>query len=260
MSLQWPIFHIAESPESLVAGIVENLIEAISTTLWRTSAGRRFHLALAGGSTPRLLYKKLADTTGFEAEKCEIYFTDERCVEPDHPDSNYGMACETLLSGVVMPEGQIHRMEAEWHDLEQAARDYDRLLHQRLPRNESGQPSFDLVLLGMGSDGHTGSLFPETPALEEDERLVVVNDSPQGVSKRLTLTYPALNQARRVWFLVTGEEKADMVATIFRQIGGSETETGRLPAARVRPKGGELVWYLDRAAAAVLQNALGDGG
>ncbi|MFH0793514.1 MAG: 6-phosphogluconolactonase, partial [bacterium] len=238
-------------------GIVESLIEAISTTLWRTSADRRFHLALAGGTTPRLLYRKLANTADFEAEKCEIYFTDERCVEPDDPDSNYGMACETLLSGVVMPEGQIHRMEAEWHDLKQAARDYDRLLRQRLPRNEAGYPSFDLILLGMGADGHTASLFPETRALDEMEQLAVANDSPPGASKRLTLTFPALNQARRVWFLVTGEEKAATVATVFKQIGG--TETGRLPAARVHPRGGELIWFLDRSAAAILQRVMGAG-
>jgi 6-phosphogluconolactonase len=183
----------------------------------------RFLFCLAGGETPRETYKHLALPAFSERVRWDrtwIFFGDERAVPPDHPESNYRMAYETLLSKVPVPENQVFRMRGE------------------LPR-------FDVVLLGLGIDGHTASLFPGSPVLREVFRTVAaVHVAAAKIPQRLTLTFPVLNAAAHIVFLVTGPEKAKIVRTVLSDHGG-------LPAALVRPMDGELIWLTDRAAASL---------
>jgi 6-phosphogluconolactonase len=189
-------------------------------------------VALAGGSTPRDLYGLLASDDyreRFDWEDLEVFFGDERAVPPSHPDSNYGMARRALLDHVGVPAASVHRMEADAANLDEAADRYAQLLPERL----------DLVLLGMGADGHTASLFPRGDALDEQERRVVPSVAPNG-TRRLTLTLPALNAARHVVFLVLGAEKAPALASIR---AGDD-----LPAGRISPARGDVTWIVDREA------------
>ena len=172
----------------------------------------------------------------------QIYFGDERCVPPGDPRSNYRMVSETLLSKVPLPPENVHRMRGE-DDPSAAAAGYE----ARLRQDFAGAPRFDLLLLGMGADGHTGSLFPGSPALEETGRWVTVARDPAGAS-RLTLTLPVINAARTVAVLVSGREKA---GTLKRVLGAEDRAVG-LPIQRVRPAEGQLVWILDEAAASLL--------
>jgi len=211
----------------------------------------RFTLALCGGSTPRLLYRQL-EREDLDWSKVELFFGDERCVPPEHADSNYRMAREAFLDRVALPAANVHRIRGEL-DPDPAAAQYEGELARIFALAPGELPRFDLVLLGLGTDGHTASLFPGTPALEERERLVVANrlgadgsgtDGPD----RVTLTYPVLNAASAVLFLVAGEGKASVAADIV-----GRTEAGRaLPAAGVQPVDGCVIWMLDRAASASL--------
>jgi 6-phosphogluconolactonase len=190
-------------------------------------------VALAGGSTPRALYELLASDDYRDRSDwhdLEVYFGDERAVPPDHPDSNFGMADRALLSHVPLAEDAVHRMEGEADPLEAAAERYAMALPDHL----------DLVLLGMGPDGHTASLFPGQEALDERNRRVMATTGADG-SPRITLTYPAIDAARHVVFLVTGESKREALGAIRR---GED-----LPAGRVRPTDGDVIWIVDRAAA-----------
>jgi len=198
-------------------------------------------LALAGGTTPRRTYQLLAEPGGHEGvpwERVLFFFGDERCLPPDHPDSNWRMARQALLARVPIPAANVFRMAGEAEDPERAATAYQAELVELL----GPAPRLDLALLGMGVDGHVASLFPRSPALAEERRLVCAAPGPRPGERRLTLTLPALNAARAVLFLITGEEKAGLVAEV---LAGGRTE---LPVARVRP-GGEVHWLLDRAAA-----------
>ncbi len=212
-----------------------------------------FQVALAGGSTPKALYKALAKPPYIDAvdwESSEVFFGDERNVQPQHEDSNYRMVSRCLLDHVPLVASQIHRMPGEGPDLERSAEGYEGVLRKRLIPDEEGVKAFGLVLLGLGPEGHTVSLFPGSPALEEQERWVVACRDPHEDEMRLSLTLKAINQARRVWFLVTGEEKAGVVASVLN--GGGEG----LPASRVDPTEGELLWLLDPAAASELDDTL----
>jgi 6-phosphogluconolactonase len=195
-----------------------------------------FRLALTGGSTPRPVYERLAETRGIDWGRVELYWGDERCVPPDHEASNFRLAEESLLSRVPVPPERVHRMEGELAP-EEAARRYQEAL---------GDEPLDLVLLGMGDDGHVASLFPGCPEADEREARVVVARGPKPPAERVSLTMRAINEARAVYFMVAGSGKADRVAEIFREI---ESGAPRLPAAMVSPRGGEPVWFLDEAAA-----------
>ncbi len=201
-------------------------------------------IALAGGSTPRRLYETLAEPAvraQIRWERLEFFFGDERAVPPDHPDSNYGMAWRALLSQVP---ATAHRMQAEAG----AAAAYEELLRSRIAARHDGFPVFDLILLGMGQDGHTASLFPGTAALHESARWVVMNDVPQLGTRRMTLTYPVINAARRVWILISGGGKREIVG----QCLAARSEAGRekqWPVLGVHPADGELIWWLDAVAA-----------
>jgi 6-phosphogluconolactonase len=204
-----------------------------------------FLVALSGGSTPRALYEKLAEPSisgQIDWSRAQIFFSDERFVPSDSDQSNYHLAQQALFSKIQINDRFIHRVATENISPQQAATEYGEGMRRVASVGDAEVPQFDLVLLGLGPDGHTASLFPGTEALEDTAHLVVANDVPQQNAWRITFTYPLINAARCVMFLVTGAEKADIVAEVF--------STSNLPASRVLPSDGEMVWLLDEAAAA----------
>jgi 6-phosphogluconolactonase len=208
----------------------------------------KYTVALSGGSTPRGLHQELV--TNFSQrlpwDKVFFFWGDERHVPPDFPESNFRMAKETLLSRLPIPAENIFRMPGELPDANQAAIIYEQTLREFL-RPPSGQfPRFDFILLGIGSDGHTVSLFPGTKALEEKQHFVVGNWVEQHSTWRITLTYPVLNSAANVMFLVEGSGKAEIVRKALKD------PSANLPCQAVRPENGELIWCLDQGAAARL--------
>lgn len=208
-----------------------------------------FALALSGGSTPRGLFQLLttpAYSGQIDWQKVEVFWGDERTVPPDHADSNYRMAKETLLDHVPLPADNIHRVLAELPPV-QAAQAYEDTLRQFF-ESHSGQPRFDLVLLGMGDDGHTASLFPHTAALDETEPWVVANHVPQLDTWRITLTYPVINHAAHIVFLVSGTGKAAPLKAVLE----GPRQPHDLPSQGIQPTEGELVWLVDQDAAAQL--------
>jgi 6-phosphogluconolactonase len=214
-----------------------------------------FTVALSGGSTPKALFRLLAGEGdgAFRGRvpwgSVRVFWGDERHVPPDHPDSNYRMTCDTLLSRVPIPPENIHRIQGEEPEAEKAAEAYEQALCRVFRVAEGQLPRFDLVLLGMGPDGHTASLFPGTPALHERKRLVVAQWIEKLQTRRITLTVPVLNNAALVVFLVSGAEKAETL----REVLLGEYRPERFPAQLVRPTDGRLLWLVDQAAARCLR-------
>jgi len=207
----------------------------------------KFSVALSGGSTPRGLYTLLASAAcrdRIEWTRTHVFWADERCVPPDREDSNYRLAAELLLSKVTLPQGHIHRMHGE-DDPATAAVAYDKELRSFFG---GGPFTFDLIILGVGADGHTASLFPGEPAVTETGRLAVSVPAAGRRKTRITLTLPAINAAREVLFLVAGDEKAPMVRDVIE----GRSAFG-YPAGLVRPVRGNLIWYLDTAAASMMR-------
>jgi 6-phosphogluconolactonase len=215
----------------------------------------RFTVTLSGGSTPRRSYQLLAAEplrAQVDWEHVEFFWGDERCVPPDHADSNYRMAREAMLGHLPIPAEHVHRLEAERADRDAAARDYEATLARVFGATPGGEPpSFDLIMLGMGPDGHTASLFPHTKALDETARWVVANFVPKFNTDRLTLTRPILNRAREVLFLVAGADKAERLVEVLT----GPADPKRLPAQSIQPDG-HLVWFVERAAAERLPSSL----
>jgi 6-phosphogluconolactonase len=213
----------------------------------------RFLIALSGGSTPKTLYQMLALPEWqrrFNWDQILFLFGDERCVPPDHPDSNFKMAHTALFQPLNIHTDQISRMKGEHGEPAAAAQEYEETIRSLTNSPVPHVPRIDLVLLGLGDDGHTASLFPGTAALQEQNKVVTVGQAPTGVRSRITLTLGVLNQAAVILFLVTGAGKASMVRRAIKP----ETEADRsLPAARVAPESGQLVWMLDQAAGAQLK-------
>ena len=238
---------IVEDPATLAETAAAAIVDAAAQAM---AARGRFTIALAGGATPRATYQRLAAAPYRDRmpwERAFVFFGDERAVGPDHVDSNYGMAHAALLSAVPIPPAQVFRIEGEAGDTEVAAAEYARTLASVFETRRSELPRLDLVLLGLGVDGHTASLFPGSPVLKEVFRTVAaVHAAAAAVPQRLTMTFPILNAAARVMFLATGAEKAKVVKAAL-----TERATG-LPAAMVRPVDGRLLWLLDRAAAKLL--------
>jgi 6-phosphogluconolactonase len=206
-----------------------------------------FRVLLSGGSTPRKLFTLLAAAPrdALPWQRTQLFWGDERCVGPDHADSNYRMTRETLLDAVALPASQVHRLEGERADLDAAAHDYQRQVAAAFGVPLDGPPPvFDLVLLGLGTDAHTASLFPHTAALAERRRWFVANDVPQLHTRRLTATYPLLNAARAVLFLVAGADKAEALA----KVRSPEGDINDAPARGIAPAGA-LEWLVDTAAA-----------
>jgi 6-phosphogluconolactonase len=209
----------------------------------------RFSVALAGGSTPRRIYEILAgDGPGRDIEwpMVHVFFGDERCVPPDHADSNYRMALEALLSRVAIPAENVHRMIGEGDAVANARLYEDEL--RTFFGDDAEWPALDLVMLGMGDDGHTASLFPGTAALEERGAWVVANWVEKFDTFRITLTAPAINHAARVLFTVTGAGKAERLAEVVE----GPRDPSRLPSQLIEPRSGTLDWFIDEAAAARL--------
>src|SRR6059036_3916983 len=240
-----PTVTVVPDPDALADAAARLIAEAAAHAI---EARGRFMWALAGGETPRVTYARLALPPFRERvdwRRVWVFFGDERAVPPDHPDSNYRMAHETLLGKVPIPAAQVLRIRGEAEDLEVAAAEYAGALGTAFGTRRGELPRFDLVLLGMGVDGHTASLFPGSPVLREVFRTVAaVHVAAAQIPQRLTLTFPILNAAARVVFLVTGPEKAKIVRTVLSEHGG-------LPTALVQPTDGEPVWPTARAAAAL---------
>ncbi len=226
---------LEESSRRCAVLVVETAVQAIC-------ARGRFTVALAGGSTPKHLYTLLAEEPNRSAvdwSQVFVFWGDERCVPQDHPDSNYRLAAESLFKRVAIPKEQIFPMPGNMEP-GAGARQYETRIHRFFQGED--MPCFDLVLLGMGEDGHTASLFPGDKVLEERERLVAAVSPPAGVKPavgRLTLTLPLINNARNAWFLVSGAEKEKIAAAIVGNTPGS----GHLPAAMIRPQG-SCRWFL----------------
>jgi len=209
-------------------------------------------IAISGGSTPKTAFALLADPSQpwrgrMPWEKIDLFWVDERCVPPDHPDSNYRMTREAMLDHVPLKPEQIHRIEGELEPEIAAAR-YEELLRSRFGLEGADVPRFDVVQLGMGTDGHTASLFPHTKALHEFNRLAAANHVENKDAWRVTLTLPVINNASQVFFLVGGAEKAQILKEVFEEPRDAE----RLPSQLITPAGGILTLLLDRAAAALL--------
>jgi len=214
-----------------------------------------FSVALAGGSTPKGLYALLANDVSLRGaiawEQMHVFWGDERPVPPDHVDSNYRMAAAALLSKVPIPPQNVHRIHGEEPDPQAAARAYERDLRRFFAVPRGAFPRFDLVLLGLGSDAHTASLFPGTAALDERERLTVANRVDKLDTTRITLTVPVLNNARRVVFLVSGADKAAALKTVVE----GPYAPNDAPAQLINPNAGHVIWMVDRAAAQLLRRA-----
>jgi 6-phosphogluconolactonase len=234
--------RVVEGPAALAEAAAE---EWRARALAAIAASGRFAVALAGGSTPRRLYELLAaPSAGYRAAhpwgRTHVFFGDERAVPPDDPESNYGMARDALLARVPVPGENVHRIRGE-EDPEVAARRYE----DELRAFFGAAPRFDLVLLGMGADGHTASLFPGSPALDDPARWVAAPFVPALGVRRITLTLRALESASRVVFLVSGAAKAPVLARILSGGPGAMA----FPAGRVRAPAGSVLWLVDRAAA-----------
>jgi 6-phosphogluconolactonase len=224
-----------------------------------TVAGGSFTVALSGGSTPKAMFAILAASPFLETVPwSSIYFFwgDERCVPPDHADSNYRMTRETLLANVPVPEENVFRIPAEMEDHDRAAEEYSATLTKFFlqHRRQSGTaplaqlPRFDLVFLGMGPDGHTASLFPGTTALHAGDRIAVANFVEKFNSYRITLTAATINNARNVTFIAGGADKAEVLRNVLE--GPYQPEL--YPSQLIRPHNGSLLWMVDEAAAALL--------
>ena len=233
----------AEEATQLVAKLFESIIcEA-------AAARGACHLALAGGTTPHRLYQYLAAKGASGRvpwEEARVFFGDERDVPHDHVESNYGMTQRTLLDHVPIPPSRIHPMPADADDLAAAAAAYERTIRTFVPAGPDGVPQFDLILLGMGGDGHVASLFPSIEPAAEEGRLVQACFVPVLGRHRMTFTFTLINAARNVILLVTGSDKADAVAGV---LGDDEAAKRRLPGAAVVPKDGKLFMVLDAPAA-----------
>jgi len=234
--------------EELSLAAAERFLELAALALTTKAC---FCVALSGGSTTRRLYQLLASSqfaSRIAWEKVQLFQVDERCVPPDDPESNYHMMREALLVRAPIPEANFHRLRAELPDRQEAARLYAEELDRVLQPRAGEWPRFDLVILGMGADGHTASLFPGTPALSEATLWVMATSVPTLGTHRLTLTLPVLNAAAEVIFLVSGAEKAKALATVL----GDSPAALLLPAQLVRPVLGDVWWYVDQAAAQCL--------
>jgi 6-phosphogluconolactonase len=242
-----PEIRIVPSAEALFQAAAGEFVQAAEESV---RAKGSFAVALSGGSTPKGLYSLLAGDPNLRArtpwDKTYFFWGDERHVPPEDPDSNFRMAREAMLSCV--PAGQVFRIKGEIPDASAAAEEYERELHGFFTLPNGQLPRFDLVLLGMGPDGHTASLFPGTKALLEQRRLVVANWVGKFFTDRITLTPPVLNNAARVMFLVHGEDKAPPLKGVLE----GPFEPDQLPAQLIQPRDGKLLWLVDATAAHLL--------
>jgi 6-phosphogluconolactonase len=244
------------TPQELFAAAAEEVIRAATGAVAQRG---RFTIALSGGSTPKSLFNLLATNarTVLPWDRMFFFWGDERHVPPTDPDSNYKMAEETMLSKIPVAAGNVFRIAAENPDAAAAAESYEKTLQKFFalePNREKpgGFPRFDLILLGMGPDGHTASLFPGSAGLQEKSRLVIANWVDKFKTHRLTFTLPLLNAAACVAFLVSGTDKAPALHAVLE----SDAPGEQYPSKLVRPTDGKLIWLIDRAAASQLTSAV----
>jgi 6-phosphogluconolactonase len=215
-----------------------------------------FTVALAGGSTPKTLYGLLVNDPALRSQvpwdKLHLFFGDERSVGPDHPDSNFRMATEAMISKAPLKPEQVTRIKGENPDIEQAAKEYEEALHSYFKLSDGQYPRFDLLLAGMGNEGHTLSLFPGTKALHAGNRIVSSNWVGKLFTQRITLTAQGANNAKRIIFMVTGADKAPALKAVLE--GPYEPE--QLPAQLLQPANGKLLWLVDTAAGAMLSTGI----
>jgi 6-phosphogluconolactonase len=239
---------LATDANHLATAAAQIFLESVAAAV---SARQQAVVALSGGATPKRLFEILGDDyhrTRIPWDKLHIFWVDERCVPPHHPDSNYGVAKTALFSKVSFPESHLHRIHGEVTPPSEAARAYESEL-KAFFKIEKSLPVFDLITLGLGEDGHTASLFPGTEALLEKTKWVAAPYVEKLSAPRITLTLPVINAARKVLFMVEGAKKA----AILREVLPEDAPQHR-PAQRVRPENGELIWLFDRAAASELPN------
>lgn len=241
-----PQVRIFSSAEELFRASAEKFCEIGKRSIREHG---RYAVALSGGSTPKGLHQQLATTFASELpwDKVFFFWGDERHVPPDFPESNFRMAKETLLSKLPIPHNHIFRMPGEIPDANQAAGLYEQALTDFFCPGAGNFPRLDFILLGVGPEGHTASLFPGTKAVEEKQRFVVGNYVAVHSTWRITCTYPVLNNGANVMFLVDSSSKADIVRTALKD------PSANLPCQGVKPLNGNLMWYLDKAAGAKLE-------
>jgi 6-phosphogluconolactonase len=249
-------YVVEPDPAALAWRAAQHLVELIEEAV---AARGRARIAISGGTTPKATFKLLADpaqpfVNHVPWEHLELFFVDERTVPPDHADSNYRMTREALLDHVAIKPENVHRMRGELEP-EVAAAQYEFDLRRTFRLEGAETPRFDVVTLGMGDDGHTASLFPHTHAIHEMGRLAVANQVPQKDTWRVTLTWPVINHAREVFFLIEGAAKAARLKEVF--MGPKDVE--RLPSQLIWPASGILTLILDKAAAAELPPVGADG-
>jgi 6-phosphogluconolactonase len=237
------------TPQELFSAAAEEVVRAAEESV---AARGRFTIALSGGSTPKGLFNLLATNARsvLPWDRMFFFWGDERHVPPTDPDSNYRMAEEAMLSKIPVAAGNVFRVPAENPDAGAAAEAYEQTLRKFFQLEPGQLPRFDLILLGMGPDGHTASLFPGTAALQEKSRLVVANWVDKLKTSRLTLTLRVLNAARCVAFLVSGTDKAEALKAVLEGDAPGE----QYPSKLVRPTDGKLIWLVDRAAASGLSS------
>ncbi len=239
---------VADDPAGLYALAADALIDLARQSIQQHD---RFTLALSGGQTPRGLHRELlAEHRRRDVDwtKVAFFWGDERSVPPDDEASNFRMAKETLLKPLGIQKEQVHRFHTEIGDWPECAAAYQQRLSNVFRVSPPAFPVLDLILLGMGDDGHTASLFPFTEALRERKRWVVANPVPQLQTERLTMTAPCINAARNVWFLVAGQAKAARLA----QVLNGPSDPDRLPSQLIQPDQGQLRWFADQAAVSEL--------
>jgi 6-phosphogluconolactonase len=249
-------YYVEADPAALARRAAQYFAEMVGEAVEARGYAR---IAISGGSTPKAAFELLADPNQpwrnrMPWGELDLFWVDERCVPPEDAESNYRMTREALLDHVSMRPQQIHRIEGELEPEAAAAR-YESELRNCFRLEGAEYPRFDLVALGLGNDGHTASIFPHTTAVHESYRLVVANHLPQTDADRITLTWPVINHARSVFFLVAGREKAEVLREVF--CGPSDPE--RLPSQLIWPSSGILSLILDKDAAALLPATDEDG-
>jgi len=237
-----PVVRVLTDPPAVFSAAAIEFLQRARTAI---KGSGRFTVALSGGSTPKNLYSLLATQSDVPWDQIHFFFSDERHVPPGSPDSNYRMANESLFSQAPIPKLNIYRIPAEIPDADNAAQSYEQTLRKFFQLEDDELPRFDLILLGMGPDGHTASLFPGTAALHEDGRIVTANWVEKYKTWRITFTYPAINHAAAVLFMATGAEKQEALLQVLQ--GKPDPET--YPAQGIKPTNGSLIWLVDQAAA-----------
>jgi 6-phosphogluconolactonase len=239
--------EIVKDSEDLATVAAEHVLLIAKSAIEKRGS---FTLALSGGSTPKRLYELLASADRPFKEQIpwystSLYWGDERHVPPSHPDSNYRMVDEAMLSKIPIPKENIYRIKAEDPDAERAAKEYEETLYSTIDLKREGIPIFDLILLGMGEDGHTASLFPNTSILNEREKLVSSVWVEKLLATRISLTPIVINNASNIIFMVSGRGKAE----VLKKVLDGESQPMLLPSQLINPKHGKLMWIVDRATA-----------